>query len=141
MRRLYSNDTATSDLETLPTTQAYNIGLVTRTANSIQIRWTQGSEQNAIVLIKKGTSSGATPITVEPSDGTDYTANSVYGSGDKIGDTYVVYKGNGTSVYVTGLDRKTYYNFRVFEYRGTGSTCRYLKVTATDNPRTLFTLP
>ena len=53
MRRLYSNDTATSDLETLPTTQAYEIKLVTRTSNSIQIRWTQGSEKNAIVLIKK----------------------------------------------------------------------------------------
>lgn len=138
-RRLYLNDTATTNLETLPTTQASEIIWVDWSRDFIKFDWTAGSEDNAIVLVKKGTTSTPAQITEEPSDGTDYlNPNLTYGLGDKIGNAYVVHKGSHPQdqVKMTGLTRNTYYSVRVFEMRGSGSNVRYLKTTTSNNPRT-----
>ena len=44
-------------------------------------------------------------VTTDPADGiyTTYSANTAFGSGTAIGAAYVIYKGAGTSVAVTGL--------------------------------------
>ena len=61
----------------------------------------------------------------DPADGTytSYSANSAFGGGTQIGSgNYVVYKGTGTSVAVTGLTAGTTYYVAVYEYKGTLDT-------------------
>jgi hypothetical protein len=61
-----------------------------------------------------------------PADGTAYTANAAFGSGDTIAaNEYVVYNGSGTSVDVTGLTPAETYYFTVFEYNGSGTSINY----------------
>ncbi len=66
-------------------------------------------------------------------DGSAYTANAVFKSGDQVGEGYVVYRGIGESVTVSGLDNGTAYHFRIFVRRGTQWTdaSHYEDVSAT----------
>ena len=55
------------------------------------------------------------PIVATPSgNGSAYTANSVYGSGTPFGTGFVVYKGSGSNVTVTGLTNSTLYYFKIW---------------------------
>jgi len=118
-------------------TQSNSIVLVTRTSNSIQIRWTRGNGDGVLVTALAGATN-----TSNPSDGTTYIANSIYGSGDHVGTAYAVYNGTGTSVNVTGLTRNSKYTFRLFDYTDNPLLgLVYNTSTATNNPRSLSTLP
>jgi hypothetical protein len=64
-------------------------------------------------------------VSTAPVDGTytGYTANPAFGSGTQVGTgNYVVYKGTGTSVAVTGLTNGTTYYVAAYEYKGTLNT-------------------
>jgi len=76
----------------------------------------QGIWWDEIMVIAKLNSA----VTYGPSgDGSAYTANSTYTSGNDLGSgQYVVYKGTSTSVNVTGLNNGETYYFRTFVRRG-----------------------
>lgn len=119
-----------------PTTQSSDISFATVTTNSFTINWTSGTGDSRIVLMKKG---GA--VDGVPSDGSSYTANSAFGSGEEIGDSnFVVYSGSGSTVDVTGLSHSTTYHVSIFEFNGSGATSNYLTTSpptgsqATDVP-------
>ena len=59
-----------------------------------------------------------TAVTANPVDGTTYTANAAFGGGSQVGSTgyYVVYKGTGTSIAVTGLTASTTYQVKVYAF-------------------------
>ena len=123
---------ATSSASTLtaePTTQATNLTFPSRTKSSIQVNWTSGNGANRIVVARQGSAVADLPV-----DGTGYTANAEYGSGDALGTGFVVYSGSGNSVTVTGLNTNTTYHFRVFEFNGSAATANYFTDTATGNP-------
>lgn len=112
-----------------PTTQASDINFPSVDQNVITASWTNGDGAKRVV--KMNTSNSFT----DPTDGTDPTANTVYGgSGEQ-----VVYNGTGTSVAVTGLTASTTYYFRAYEYNGSGSTTKYLTTTGTNNPNSQLT--
>lgn len=77
-----------------------------------------------------------------PDDGTEYTANQNYGSGDDIDDdgaSYVVNKNDAGTYslvtnYVSNLDNNVSYAYRVFEYNGTSGVTKYNTSTANYNP-------
>ena len=72
-------------------------------------------------------------VDTAPSDGITYTANTAFGSGSQIGTAnYVVYKGTGSTVTVTGLSKLTNYYINVYTFNGTGGTENFL----TTNPAT-----
>ena len=124
-------------LPTPPSTQATNIVFNTWSRTSITLSWTRGNGDACLVVARQS----ATLDPVAPTNGTSYNANSVFGSGDLTGTgSYVVYKGTGTTVTVTGLQKNTDYRFQVFEYNGSGATSMYNTNTATNNPLTRKTL-
>ena len=91
-------------------------------ANSATVSWTRGDGATCLVIGKKG---GA--VTSTPADGASYVANANFGNGTLMApDEYVVYSGSGNSVVVTGLLPLTTYQFRVFEFNGTGCITNYL---------------
>ena len=90
--------------------------------NGMQLAWTNGNGSKRIVIAKAGS-----PVTAVPVDGTNYTANSVFGSGQQIAPgEYVVLNGTQNFVPVSNLQHSTVYHYAVFEYDGTGAGIAYL---------------
>lgn len=100
---------------TAPTTQASSASISSITNNSLNISWTAGSGTNSLVVVKE-----ASAITNIPTNGTTYSANTTFGSGDDLGSNeYVVYAGTGSSVSISGLTQGTTYHVAVFSYTST----------------------
>ncbi|MBI5354251.1 MAG: S8 family serine peptidase [Chloroflexi bacterium] len=105
---------------TEPAAQASGVTFTTVDATSMTVNWTRGSGTGVIVLMK-----AVSAVNSDPVDGTytGYTANTAFGSGTQIGTgNYVVYKGVGTNVTVTGLSALTTYYVAVYEYAGAVDT-------------------
>lgn len=97
--------------------------------NSLDVSFTRGNGTGGVLVLARA--GGA--VNAEPVNGTTYTANAAFGSGDQIGTgNYVVYNGaaNGVSAAsgnlpVSGLTAGTTYHFAVYEYNGSGSSACY----------------
>lgn len=78
----------------------------------VDLSWSNETCFDEILVVAKE----ATSVTVTPTgDGSLYTANNNFGDGTDIGSNeYIVYKGTGTEVTVTGLTNTTAYFFKVF---------------------------
>lgn len=108
-----------------PTIQASML-IVSNNADGLaSIGWTNGNGTNRIVVVYPSA------VYTNPSDGSTYTASTVYGSGSALGLGYVVYSGTGSSVSITGLSISTTYYVKVYE----ANTTLYNTSTATDNPK------
>ncbi|MCF6366143.1 MAG: gliding motility-associated C-terminal domain-containing protein [Bacteroidales bacterium] len=85
------------------------------TTNSFQVDWTDGDGIARQVFIKQTNSTTDEPF---PVDGTTYTANPVYGSGQQIGTTgwFCVYDGVPSTVSISGLSPSTEYRVMVCDY-------------------------
>tara|TARA_R110002111_G_scaffold98272_3_gene151609 strand:+ start:8743 stop:12174 length:3432 start_codon:yes stop_codon:yes gene_type:complete len=104
---------------TPPTTQATAYNTTAIGTASATLNWTSGNGDEVLVLIKEGSA-----VDTDPSNGTTYTGNTVFTSGDQIGTgNYVVQSGSATSsVNVTGLNPATSYYVAIYEYNTT-DTC------------------
>lgn len=104
-----------------PLTQASALSFTNLQSTSVTANWTNGGGDGRIVIVREGAAAGVV------NDGVGYTASAAFGQGSSIGNSYVVYKGNGNSVNVTNLrPNKTYY-FAVYEYNGSGAATEYLQ--------------
>jgi hypothetical protein len=101
-----------------PTVQATLFTSSAITSTTATVGWTRGNGNQVLVVARAG---GA--VDADPVDGTDYTANAAFGSGTQIGTgNFVVYKGTGTLVNLTGLTQGTTYHFAIYEF-STPSNC------------------
>lgn len=117
-------------VEATPSIQATNIVFSNVTPTSFDVSFTNGNGANRIVLIKSGSEVDSNPV-----NNTTYTANAAFGSGSQIGTgNYVVYKGSGSSVSVTGLSLLTTYHVRVYEFNGATGAEKFFTDAATGNP-------
>lgn len=114
-----------------PTTPASNIVISEISSSSATINCTTGNGQSRLVVIKQGAN-----ITAEPSDGSAYSSNSIYGNGTSIGDQTFVITDTTTPITVTGLQPQTSYTIKIFEFNGTGTTASYL---VSNSPTATFT--
>ncbi len=124
-----------------PTVQATNLTFSSITATKYTVTWTRGNGSNCIVFVNQTTNGTASPVI-----NTTYTANSAFGNGSQIGTTgwYCVYKGDGASVTITGVNSNTTYRTMVCEYNGSAASENYLTISSTNNPKnqtTDFTVP
>lgn len=98
-----------------PGTQASNVTISSITTTSMKIDWTSGSGTYELVVVRPTSSSNVLPANSMPN--TYYTANTVFGSGQNLGNSnYVVYRNSGNSVTVTGLTPNTNYEAVVYSY-------------------------
>ena len=99
-----------------PTTQATVSGNSTLDSVGVTLTWTRGNGDQVLIIVREGNST-----VTDPTDGTDYTANTVFGSGNDLGsNSYAVYKGSATSASITGLSYATTYYVEFFEQETTG---------------------
>jgi CubicO group peptidase (beta-lactamase class C family) len=121
----------THDLFDSPTLNASGLNEMNVTDNSMDLNWLTGNGSNRIVVMKQ-IPQGATESNFEayPLDGLDYTANTVFGLGDDLGDgSFVVYNGTGNSTSIQGLSSGANYAIRIYEYRkntNNGNNALYL---------------
>ena len=108
----YSSDGIIYTEPTQPNTLSFtNVG-----SNGLTINWNTGSNGNAKNVIVLMRAAPATNV-VYPIDGTTYNANAAFGTNAQIGAGYfVVYKGTGNSVAVTGLAVGTTYSVKVYAF-------------------------
>ncbi|MBU2922149.1 lamin tail domain-containing protein [Winogradskyella psychrotolerans] len=102
-----------------PTTQASAYNTTALSTTSATLNWIDGDGDEVLVVVKEGSA-----VDEDPTSGTDYTGNTVFGSGDQLGTgNYVVQSGSATSsVSITGLTEATTYHVAVYEYNTT-DTC------------------
>lgn len=101
-----------------PTINSSTLLFPDTTCTSIDLSWASGNGAKRIVV------ASTAPIVGTPTDQTNYSANSNFGSGSTIAaNVFVVYNGNGNSTTVNGLSASTTYYFAIFEYNGTTLNC------------------
>ncbi|MDP4264298.1 MAG: hypothetical protein Q8941_17340, partial [Bacteroidota bacterium] len=109
---------------TTPTIQANNLSVSNITSTSATTTCSSGNGVNRLFVIRSGA-----PVTDNPVDGVDYTANPAYGQGSNIGtNTFVI--GKQQPVDITSLTTGTTYYIKVFEYNGLGTNTKYLTAGA-----------
>jgi len=112
----------TGVLDSEPTTQGTGLVFSGVTNNLMTVSWQSGDGTNRILVARLGSSVSGAPV-----DGSDYTDNAAFGSGDTIAaGEFLVFNGSGTNVTVTALLPGTTYCFALFEYNGIDSGANYL---------------
>ena len=90
-----------------------------------------GNGEKRMVIIKQGS-----PVTAVPVDGNEYTANTTFGNGHEIAPgEFVISSGSGwvNSRTIYGLQPRTTYHFKVYEFNGSGTSTFYLKTNDSNN--------
>ncbi|MBV6484111.1 MAG: hypothetical protein KFKLKKLM_00595 [Flavobacteriales bacterium] len=101
-----------------PTLNSSIILFPNTTCSSIDLNWTSGNGSKRIIV------ASTSPIVGTPTDQTNYSANTNFGSGSTISaNEFVIYNGSGNSTTVNGLSASTTYYFAIFEYNGTTLNC------------------
>jgi hypothetical protein len=119
-------------------TVASGISFTNIADNSFRVNWSNGGAGptvGAIVVMRQ-----PGDVNFVPTDGTEYTANSSFGSGTPLGpssDNYVVYAGTGTFQDVTNLSPGITYYVAVYSYAGSLTAINYQQDSApTDSQAT-----
>jgi len=125
-------------LSTEPTANATTLTFTGTTSISTNINWasaTSGGGTNHLVVVRE-----ASAVSATVTDGVTYAASTVFGAGSEVGNAgFVVYKGTGNTVSVTGLNPNTAYYVAVYEYNGSAGTENYRTASAlTGNTNTLI---
>lgn len=114
-----------------PTIGATNLNFTAVGQNSLNLNWVSGNGTARIVIARKGSE-----MNTNPTNNTDYTANSVFGEGSALGGGFVVYNGTGNSLNITGLDSASTYYFTVIEYVIGSETITYASSLRTTSSTT-----
>ena len=108
----------TFDLFNLPLQNSSEIQFSNNNQSSVQVSWNNGDGDKRLLIVREGN-----PTNKFPLDGTDYNANSTFGSGDDLGNgNYVVYSGSENSVTLTNLSPNANYYLRLFEFNKNSTT-------------------
>lgn len=103
-----------------PSTALSGIVATATGGNSIDVAWTDPIEaDNQWMIVARLSTDGPTA----PTNATAYTANAAYGTGDALGNGFVVYNGDGTAgtISITGLDQNETYAFDIYAFTGDGA--------------------
>jgi hypothetical protein len=129
-----SSDELTGSFTTTCSTPGNVFGISANAFSSqVSIDWTLPSCYNEVMVVARAGSA----VSASPSgNGSSYTANANFGSGTDIGSNeYVVYKGTGQNITVSGLTNGTTYHFTVFTRKSsTWSSGNSTSATPTDVP-------
>ncbi len=91
---------------------------------TMRISWTSGGGDGAIVVLRAGSA-----VEAAPADGVEVLAATQFGVGAQLGTgNFVVFRGAGTQVDVSGLTAGTIYHAAVYEYAGSGAGVSGLNV-------------
>ncbi len=120
-----------------PTVPSSNLSFSNIEGNSMQLLWTSGNGTKRIVIARRGSS-----VTAVPSDGTNYTASSVFGSGTEIvPGQFVIANTASNFTTLTNLSIGSTYYFAIYEYDGSGANTGYLTSSFASGNATTVSAP
>ncbi len=108
-----------------PTNPDHSLVFTNVGSTSMDVSWTESGDATGSVVIINTVNSFTNPV-----DGTDPSANPVYGGAGE----QVVYNGTGNSFNVSGLSATTEYYFRVYSYNCSGASILFNTSTGANNP-------
>lgn len=121
---------------TVPTTQVSAINPSNISSSSIRLHFTAGNGRARIVIGRKNAAVNVTPVNF-----TAYTDNSIFGTGQHLGDgNYVLSNTTDETMTVHNLEANTTYHFAILEYNGFNQPL-YLSPAATFSATTSTALP
>lgn len=129
---LFLSESTFAQLASQPTVQASDVRVLSATSNSVALRWTNGNGNQRVVVARLNSS----PIApINNFDGQTLNPSTAFGNGTNLGnDNFVVFRGTGSSVLVTGLNPSTTYTFSVYELNvGSSGSENYLGTLSTQN--------
>jgi autotransporter-associated beta strand protein len=98
--------------------QAADVTFANVTATGMRISWTAGDDSDGAIVVVRA----ASAVVDGPTDGTTHSASTTFASGANLGNSsYVVFRGAGTQVDVTGLTAGTTYHVAVHAFKGTAA--------------------
>jgi hypothetical protein len=118
-----------------PVTQSTDVVFSNETNVSTDISWTTAGTSDLRKVFISNTASGSPTLV----NGTDYLANSNFGSGDAVGAWYCIYSGTGNSTSVSNLLPGNTYRVFVANANCSGIDIKYLNATAVGNPANVVT--
>ena len=119
-----------------PDNHASAVSSASVTTNSATLNWTNGNGTERIVVMR-----AVSDVNANPANTTSYVANNNFGDGDEIGTgNFVVYRGSGSSVSVTGLTPGTVYYAKIFEFACNPGSEEYF-TSGTPGNTNFFTTP
>lgn len=120
---------------TEPDVQPSSLTFTNVTSTGLRINWLAGGGTGTIVVMKQG---GA--VDSDPVDGTSHTANAAFGAGAELGTSnYIVYRGSGNLVDISGLTPTTTYFVALYTFAGATTQINYQQMAPTTGQQT--TLP
>ncbi|GEM_PF-3893574 len=116
-----------------PSSPASGITFTSISDISMTIGWTNGNGTNRLVVLS------TLPINASdvPVNSTSYTANTLFGAGSILGNSFVVYASTGNSVTVTGLTANTNYYAAVFEFNNCPASNYLTSIYPSDFDKTI----
>jgi len=109
-----------------PTLGSTTFGTASIQGNQFSRSFAQGNGTSRLIVARQDL-----PVAWTPTNGVDYNANSVFGSGDNLGsNTFVIAETTGGSFNTTSLTPATTYHLAVFEFNGTATNTFYLTAPA-----------
>ncbi len=142
----YNTSTATGNpnnqltLKNTPVNQSREIAFTNVNATAMTVSWTRPASDGGDYCILVAKQSSAAD---NPTNGSSYTANTSFGSGDQTATgSYVLYNGNDASpsVDITNLSSTQTYYFKVYEYNNNGTSyTKYNLSDSTNNPNSQAT--
>ena len=104
-----------------PPSASSNITFSNISSTSFKVNWISTTSDSRLVIVKKGSA-----VNALPTDGNTYDAATTFGTGSDLGnENFVVYKGNGNSVVVTGLLPDTHYYVSIIDFNGPAGAENY----------------
>jgi hypothetical protein len=99
-----------------PTVQVQNPVATQASITSINLSWQNGSGNQTLVIARENY-----PVSSIPQDGSNYTGNSLFGSGTQISaNEFVVFNGNSNSVTIGNLNPGSIYFFSIYTFNSSG---------------------
>lgn len=106
-----SFNTYTVDATLSPEPEAITELMVSDTlATEVTLSWTKPENAKTLILASIFQPSAM------PTDFISYEADPLFGNGDELGNAFVVYRGDGTDVTLTGLTERTQYFFTAYSF-------------------------
>ena len=104
-----------------PTVASTNFSSSGSNCNVLHLNWTSGNGASRIIIARS-----ASPVNTFPVDQNAYTANTIFGNGDDLGNgNFVVYSGIGNSCTISGLTALSTYYFAIIEFNGISLSSNY----------------
>lgn len=107
-----------------PSVHASNIKFTNVYCNELRLSWSAGNGDSRVVFVRDSFA-----VDTFPTDYQSYNANTQFGVGSQLKNSYTAYSGNGNSVTISGLKKGTTYHFAIFEFNNNSGQYEYYTST------------